>query len=465
MDGATRDSNLYVTMPHGLLRATRPRVCALFAWIATLLLATACKVGTFVPGTPQDGTVASVGISVPVALLTAVGEQLQLTAIARDGAANVLSGLATQWTSSDTAVVSVSAGGLVSAVAAGSEDDPVTVTASISGVTGTVPVYVLPPEYVAEDVNDDGRVAGFERTHELESDGSLRSRHSALTWAATGAVTEIGTLGGDDATASAVNASGTVVGTSQFTTGEEHGFVWSALGGISDLGTLGGSASSAADINDGGEIVGTAQNVAQEVRVVIWGAAGGASDLQDLAGGGYVPAALNAAGDVAGTLTLPGGEERAFYWTSAGGVTDLGTLGGTGSFAADLNDAGAVVGRTYLPPDTTDLRGFYWSVSTAMIVVGTLSGGETAATAVNASGLVVGYSQTASGPHAFSWSAQGATVMMDLGTLGGCCSWAYGVNDLGHVVGTSTVDSGERRAFIWTSSSGKMIELGSLAAR
>ena len=51
---------------------------------------------------------------------------------------------------------------------------------------------------------------------------------------------DLGTLGGTDSYAIAVNESGQVVGVSQAAGGAEHAFSWTAAGGMIDLGTLGG---------------------------------------------------------------------------------------------------------------------------------------------------------------------------------------------------------------------------------
>jgi hypothetical protein len=63
----------------------------------------------------------------------------QLTATARDSAGNVLTGRAVTWQSSDTLVAHVSAGGLVTARAAGT----VTISAAVEGVVGTTSVRVI----------------------------------------------------------------------------------------------------------------------------------------------------------------------------------------------------------------------------------------------------------------------------------------------------------------------------------
>lgn len=70
-----------------------------------------------------------------------IGFTAQLTATLRDAAGAILTGPAVTWTSSNPAVATVSATGLVTGRAAGS----VTITASSGGRSGTAAVAVQPP--------------------------------------------------------------------------------------------------------------------------------------------------------------------------------------------------------------------------------------------------------------------------------------------------------------------------------
>ncbi len=86
--------------------------------------------------------VASVSVS-PAADTLQVGQTQQLTATARDANGNVLTGRAVTWSSSNTAVATVSSTGLVRAVAAGSAS----IRATSEGRTGTsaITVTAAPP--------------------------------------------------------------------------------------------------------------------------------------------------------------------------------------------------------------------------------------------------------------------------------------------------------------------------------
>ena len=89
---------------------------------------------------PAPAPVASVAVTPATAALTA-GQGTQLQATLRDAAGNVLTGRALTWSSSNTAVASVSATGYVTAVGAGSA----TISATSEGISGTATVSVTAP--------------------------------------------------------------------------------------------------------------------------------------------------------------------------------------------------------------------------------------------------------------------------------------------------------------------------------
>src|SRR3989442_1032265 len=94
----------------------------------------------------QSGTAAVTVSSVPVASVTVspatanvfVGATTQLTATPKDAAGNVLSGRVISWTSSNAAIATVSATGLVTGLVAGTA----TITATSEGKSGTASVTV-----------------------------------------------------------------------------------------------------------------------------------------------------------------------------------------------------------------------------------------------------------------------------------------------------------------------------------
>jgi uncharacterized protein YjdB len=82
--------------------------------------------------------VASVAVS-PTSVTLGVGQAVQLTATPKDASGNSLSGRVITWASSNTAVATVSATGLVSAITAGSA----TVTATSEGQNGTSAITAI----------------------------------------------------------------------------------------------------------------------------------------------------------------------------------------------------------------------------------------------------------------------------------------------------------------------------------
>ncbi len=123
-------------------------------------------------------TVASVSVT-PSAATVETGKTVQLSVSVKDSAGTVLSGRTTSWTSSSTAVATVSAAGLVTAIASGTA----TITATSDGKSGTATVTVTaasaPAAHAGYYVSPNGSSA---------NDGSM-SRPWTLSYA-------LGTAGG-----------------------------------------------------------------------------------------------------------------------------------------------------------------------------------------------------------------------------------------------------------------------------
>ncbi len=305
------------------------------------------------------------------------------------------------------------------------------------------------------------------------ADGTRR----AFSWTQEGGMIDLGTLWGTGWTELgsanlepwvtwnpyAVNDNGQVVGHSGYspTSGGadvNQAFSWTQAGGMVDLGTLGGPQSYAEAVNDSGQVAGSAPTAGDvDMHAFSWTAAGGMIDLGTLGGPSSFAFALNDTGQVIGWSEITGSSSHAFSWTQGGGMIDLGTLGGPGSFANAVNNSGQVAGGSYTGDMAFDP--FSWTAADGMIDLGTLGGNSGRSLALNDSGQVVGYSYTAgdAATHAFSWTQEGG--MVDLGTLGGANSIAYAVSDTGEVVGKAEIEvPGVYHAFSWTQEGG-MVDL------
>jgi probable HAF family extracellular repeat protein len=186
------------------------------------------------------------------------------------------------------------------------------------------------------DMNDAGTVVG------ARADGASTR---AFVYA-DGVLTELGEPG-IRSEATAVNARGQVVGSAN-----GHAFVYES-GALRDLGTLGGAMSVARAINANGDIVGQASNeFGQPTPFIHHGT------MQALPGPAYSSAvAISASGKVAGS-----GEGTHGYVISGGVVTRLGDLPAAVAMGwrklepTAMNDRGWIVGTAENAEG--DLRGF-----------------------------------------------------------------------------------------------------------
>jgi probable HAF family extracellular repeat protein len=245
-----------------------------------------------------------------------------------------------------------------------------------------------------------------------------------------------------------VNTSGQVVGTTyDLNAGHQRAALWNG-GTFTDLGTLGGPDSYAGAINDRGQVVGGAAKPDGTYRGFLinpedtngdnvpdrWfrdSDADGANDLM-------VELPLTGAGDINNLGQVIGGN---VLWTPH---TPNGTTGSTTtlslSYAAALNDAGQVAGTVQI--DGADHAALWHGGVTTDLGYGT-------ANDINASGQVVGdRSQVPYSPSGFLWTPTTPngttgtfTVLPSLyegSNDGGYhSSSALGVNDAGQVVGVS----------------------------
>jgi len=252
-------------------------------------------------------------------------------------------------------------------------------------------------ESLANSINDYGQIAGFAANTILDpfSLAGFGTQTRAVLWE-NGVARELGTLGGNNSLAFAVNNRGQVIGMSytnsipNSTTGipTTDPFLWEN-GKMVDLGSLGGTFGAPNFINQIGQIVGQ----------------------------------MNLAGDLSG---------HPFLW-DRGSLKDLGTLGGDNGEANWVNDSGEVVGGADYPGGALH-HAFLWKQG-VMKDLGVVADDKcSSAFSINSKGQIVGDSGMCGVQvHAFLWENG---TMIDLNTLippGVQLFVAYYINDLGEI--------------------------------
>src|SRR5262249_33026054 len=135
------------------------------------------------------------------------------------------------------------------------------------------------PNSEAHGINDAGQIVGV-------SDKDAVNRAFLYS---DGEMTDLGTLpGGSFSNAYAINNGGQVTGTATVSGSATHAFLWDSDNGMQDLGTLGGSNSFGVSINASGEVVGYSNYpLGGNFKFHAFVSSGGAmSDLNDLISGG-----------------------------------------------------------------------------------------------------------------------------------------------------------------------------------
>ncbi|MEQ1601462.1 MAG: PEP-CTERM sorting domain-containing protein [Methylophilaceae bacterium] len=231
---------------------------------------------------------------------------------------------------------------------------------------------------------------------------------------------------------------------------------------FADLGTLGGSISTASAINASGQVVGYAYLTGDLTKhATLWNGTI-ATDLGALGGIESEAKGINESGQVVGFVRISNSETHATLW-NGGTTTTLYALGGTSSALA-INTSGRVVGnskKTNNPYDDSGYAVRWDDTDAAPYALDTLGGHADSAVAINASGQVVGTSTLSDYTyHATLWNGSSAT---DLGTLGGSWSRASAINAHGQIVGIATTSNDEQHATLWNGNT--VIDLGAGEAR
>jgi probable HAF family extracellular repeat protein len=291
--------------------------------------------------------------------------------------------------------------------------------------------------------------------------------------------------------AMAINASGdTIVGSSENavidplspSVTEIRAVMWRE-GRIIDLGTLGGNQSAANAVNDRGQVAGFSTNAVPDplsllyfilgssngtqTRAFLWDERSGMQDLGTLGGGNAYGVFLNRHGQVAGysytnstpnaTTGLPTIDP--FLWDGST-MLDLGTLGGTNGQPTALNNRGQVIGFSNLNGDQSS-HPFLWDQGKLIdLYARTVGGNPLTANAINDAGEIIGAAAfPAQSSDAYLWRHGVAT---DLGHLkGDCFSEGWAMNSAGQIVGTSSsCDRTNGRAALWEN--GSVVDLNNL---
>jgi probable HAF family extracellular repeat protein len=250
---------------------------------------------------------------------------------------------------------------------------------------------------------------------------------------------QLGTLGGSESQARAINDRGQIVGDSTTAQGLTRGFLWSH-GVMTALGALGGSTARAVDINNRGQIVGFSDTASGLPHAVLW-QHDQTTDLGTLGGGISLATAINDRGEVTGDSLTADGAWHAFRWHD-GALRDLGAFDAGGiNNRGQIAGVAACAGEDLPPVRTCAVR---WQAGTLT----RLDDRAERATAINDRGDIIGTLATRPlSVRAFIWR-QG--VLTDLGTLGGTFTSAHALNDRGQVVGGSSPAPGQpEHPFLW----------------
>ncbi|HLV81195.1 MAG TPA: hypothetical protein VKT32_12985, partial [Chthonomonadaceae bacterium] len=156
-------------------------------------------------------------------------------------------------------------------------------------------------------VNDVGQAAGSADTVIGTGAAAVAGEHAVL-WTSANGLQDLGTLGGTNSTAWAINYYGVVVGGSDDVNGNQHAFRWDSVHGMTDLGLLTGYDSTIAlSINKTGQITGGAYDSStQTFGGFVWDSRHGMRDINSFVPAGYPYHLYNVYNNNSGYLTAAG---------------------------------------------------------------------------------------------------------------------------------------------------------------
>ena len=231
---------------------------------------------------------------------------------------------------------------------------------------------------------------------------------------------------------------------------------------VTDLGTLGGTQSFAYAINDSGQVVGLSLTTGDASDHSFLYGHGRMNDLYPLNSQNILtvgPTGINDSGQIASGSIVGGVYFPAIFDSRAADLVVLGSLGGVTSYgfngvATSINNSGDAVGYSYI--DAINRHAFLYSNGVMTDIHS--GGGYSAASAINNEGVIVGFESDPSdvSEHAFVDSQGVMTDIFPVGTE----SYARGINNHGQVVGEFLIaDQSAFHAFLY--SEGMITDLGS----
>lgn len=315
-----------------------------------------------------------------------------------------------------------------------------------------------------------------------------------------GKMTDLGTSGGPNGSAGGPNGSNETAGLVESSTKdplnedfcgyETHlvclGVIWRD-GVMTQLSTLGGNNAQANTLNNRGQVVGVGETNVRDsscpapqllqFQAVAWGPRAGEIQVLPPLRGDTVGFALGnndkgqvvgSTGTCANTAVAPFAiGPHAVLWDHGSPIA-LGTLGGKSAAAGkSINNRGEVVGGSFLADEKT-FHSYLWSKETGMLDTGAVGSDLSAYPgATNDSGQVVGAScdtDLSGNCRAYIWQylGQGSStpaVLTDLNTLIPSDSplylvFGFGINDAGEIVGLAVDQrTGDTHAFLATPTS------------